>query len=479
MKTKRISASIVIGAAATGLAAAGTQPAIGRALNPICPPGVYIADPEARQMPDGRVYVYGSRDEAPDHWCSHSYDVLSSSDMIHWNHDQLAFATSGEGKQTDYTQSWLYAPDCIERDGTYYLYYCLADGGDDEGVATARSPYGPFGKGRKMNGARGIDPAVFVDDDGQAYLYWGQGSSKCAKLMPDMKSLDLATLRDGVIYHHDSKYSDNPAELVNTRDFWFNEGSSIRKRNGIYYYVYAQGGRHGRGCCACLAYATSRSPFGPFTYRGVIIDNFGSGPNLVNNHGCIAELNGKWYVFYHRPTHGTSTMRKACVEPIAFNADGTIPEVEMTTQGAGGPINPLERMDAARACLMSGHVRVTCSRPPSNEPVEYLASIKDGDSATWRYFDFTGKNVTGFTCKTLGRNLAGRIELHLDKADGDLIGTCDIAPGAENLAFAIHSAKMKPVTGVHALVMKFIAIDTDPKRPDLFNLDWFTFTETR
>jgi len=76
-----------------------------RALNPICPPGVYIADLEARQMPDGRVYVYGSRDEAPDHYCSHSYDVPSSSDLVNWKHDQLSFATSGDGKQTDYTQS--------------------------------------------------------------------------------------------------------------------------------------------------------------------------------------------------------------------------------------------------------------------------------------------------------------------------------------------------------------------------------------
>ncbi len=105
------------------------------------------------------MYVYGSRDEGvPDHYCSHSYDVLSSSDLVDWKHDQLSFATSsGEGKQTNYTQSWLYAPDCIHCNGIYYLYYSLADGGDDEGVATAKaSPYGPFVKGQNDGrGARG------------------------------------------------------------------------------------------------------------------------------------------------------------------------------------------------------------------------------------------------------------------------------------------------------------------------------------
>ena len=179
----------------------------------------------------------------------------------------------------------------------------------------------------------------------------------------------------------------------------------MRKRNGIYYYVYAQGGRHGRGCCACLAYATGRSPLGPFTYQGVIIDNFGSGPNLVNNHGCIAEINGRWYVFYHRPTHGTGTMRQACVEPITFNADGTIPEVEMTTQGIGGPINPLERMDAARACLTSGNVARNmraathgCAVSSILSSISRMATLQHGGTSISQE-----GMVSGFLCKTLGR----------------------------------------------------------------------------
>jgi len=430
-----------------------------RMLNPICPPGVYIADPEVRQMPDGRVYLYGSRDEPGNAWCSRSYNVLSSSDLTNWNIEQVSFATSGIGKQTYYTDRILYAPDCIHHNGKYYLYYCLEGDGKDEGVALSSSPYGPFKNGKIIEGINGIDPSVFIDDDGQAYLFWGQANAKGAKLSKDMLSVE------GEI--HD--------KLLTYKEHAFNEGSSVRKRNGIYYYVYPGHQRHGESNCATLNYATATSPLGPYTYRGVIIDNWGSGKNLVNNHGSIAEINGQWYIFYHRPTHGTSSMRKACMEPITFNADGTINEVEMTTQGAGGLICPLQRMDAARACLMSGNVMVTVRRPDNDIPVEYLSAIRDGDHAFWKYFDFTGKEVNHFVCKTWGKNLAGKIEIRLDRPDGELIGTCNLAPIQGEVAYSINEANIKSVSGIHALVLAFKANKPEDKNLDLMNLEWFSF----
>jgi Beta-xylosidase len=434
-----------------------------RMLNPICSPGVYIADPEVRQMPDGRIYLYGSRDEPGNAWCSRSYNVLSTFDFISWNVEQFSFATSGVGKQTSYTDSILYAPDCIYHNGKYYLYYCLEGGGKDEGVAVAASPYGPFKDGKIVERAYGIDPSAFIDDDGQAYLFWGQGNAKGAKLSKDMLSIE------GEIHE----------KLLTYKDHAFNEASSVRKRKGIYYYVYGGHQRHGESNCATLNYATATSPFGPYTFRGVIIDNWGSGKNLVNNHGCIAEIDGRWYVFYHRPTHGTSTMRKACMEPITFNADGTINEVEMTTQGAGGPICPLQRMDAARACLMSGNLMVDVRRPDNDIPVEYLSGIKDGDYAFWKYFDFTNTYVNHFTCKTWGCNLHGQIEIHLDKPDGKLIGTCDIEPMYGDVAYAIHETDVKFVTGVHAIVLVFKGANERDKNADLMNLEWFIFEKRK
>lgn len=434
-----------------------------RTLNPISPPGVYIADPEARQMPDGRVYVYGSRDELGNTWCSNSYNVLSSSDLVNWELDQNSFATKGLGKQTDYTNKILYAPDCIYKDGKYYLYYCLEGGNKDEveGVATSDSPYGPFKEGKVIKGAFGIDPSVFIDDDGQGYLFWGQANAKGAKLSKDMTAIE------GEIHE----------KLITYDKHFFNEGSSVRKRNGIYYFVYPSHQRHGESACPTLSYATSKNPLGPYTYRGVIIDNFGSGKNLVNNHGCITEINEKWYVFYHRPTHGGANMRKACIEPITFNPDGTINEVEMTTQGVGGLIDPTLRMDAARACLMSGNVYVTDRRPSSDIVVEYLADIRNGDTATWRYFDFSNKKTTSFTCKTWGNNAAGTIEIHLDKADGELIGTCEIKEMKDSVAYSIHSAKIKSVSGKHAVVLVFKNTKEEEKSTTLCNLEWFVFNK--
>ena len=433
-----------------------------RPFNPIVPAGVYIANPEVRLMPDGRLYLYGSRDEPGNAWCSHSYNILSTSDLVHWDMEQTSFATQGLGKQTDYTDGVLYAPDCIYHKGKYYLYYCLAGGGDDEGVATASSPYGPFKKGRKIEGINGIDPSVFIDDDEQAYLFWGQGYAKGAKLSQDMRSIEGAV--------HDS--------LLTYETHAFNEGSSVRKRNGIYYYVYASHSQHGESNCATLDYATATSPFGPYTYRGVIIDNWGSGRNLVNNHGCIFEYKGKWYVAYHRPTHATSSMRKACIEPITFNPDGTIQPVEMTTQGVGGPISPLCRMDAARACLMNGNVMVEVRRPAHDIPVEYLAGIRDGDYACWKYYDFDQAEVCRFVCKTWKKNSAARIEIRLDAPDGELIGVCNLKPQSET-AYAIHETDIRPVKGKHALYFMFKAADPAEKEIDLLNLEWFTFVENK
>jgi hypothetical protein len=207
----------------------------------------------------------------------------------------------------------------------------------------------------------------------------------------------------------------------------------------------------------------------------VIIDNWGSGKKLVNNHGCIAKINDQWYIFYHRPTHGVATMRKACMEPIRFNSDGTINEVEMTTQGAGGPLNPLQRMDAARACLMSGNMMVTVRRPANDIPVEYLAAIRDGDHAYWKYFDFTNRNASKFTCKTWGNNLSATIEVRLDRPDGKLIGSCKIEAMQNEAAYSIYSIPIQPVTGKHAVVLVFKAENSEDRKTDLMNLEWFSF----
>ena len=139
--------------------------------NPIVPPGVYIADPSAHVWADGKMFVYGSRDESPEYYCSKSYRVLSSDDLKSWKMSGESFATTGPGDQVTYSDNYLYAPDVQYYKGKYYLYYCLSFAKNTEGVAVSDSPLGPFKNGTPIDvgGFNQIDPCVFIDDDGKAY----------------------------------------------------------------------------------------------------------------------------------------------------------------------------------------------------------------------------------------------------------------------------------------------------------------------
>ncbi|MDR1813951.1 MAG: family 43 glycosylhydrolase [Tannerella sp.] len=413
--------------------------------NPISPPGVYIADPTARSDKNGKLYVYGSLDEKPGYYCSHRHDVLETSDLVNWRLYENTFASKGEGDEVPYSDAYLYAPDMIERDGKYYLYFCLSDGG--EGVATSLSPIGPFREGKKIEGANGIDPTVFIDDDGQAYYYWGQFSAKGAKMNKDMQTIDVSTITDG---------------LVTEKEHYFHEGGFVFKRNGIYYFVYAHMGRQDRP--TCLGYATSSSPLGPFKYGGVIIDNAGSDPAVWNNHGSVAEFKGKWYVFYHRPTHNCVMMRKACVEPIEFRPDGSIPEVEMTSQGAGAPLKATGRIDAEKACLLHGNIRIQLIEGLKDN--ESLNAIHNGDRAAWKYIDY-GEGVKRFTVR-LRSKAGGKISIAGDKPWHGEHGKVEVPPDKN---WTILSCNVRNLKGVQTLWLQFSGADNT----DLFEIDWMKF----
>lgn len=417
------------------------------AQNPISPEGMYIADPEAHVWKDGKLYIYGSRDESDDYWCSYSHNVLSTSDLKQWHVVENAIASKGENDQIAYHDKLLFAPDCAYKDGKYYLYYCSPGKPKTEGVATSLSPYGPFKKGVQIKGAYQIDPAVLVDDDGQAYYYWGQGNPKVAKLKPNMIEIDESTT---------VKPLDKEGNIA------FHEGSSIRKIGDLYYFVFADDSRENRP--TCLGYAIGKSPMGPFEYKGVIIDNIGCDPSVWNNHGSIEQFNGQWYVFYHRSTHNSKKFRKACLEPITINTDGTIDEVEMTTQGAGNPISATSIMEARRACLLSGKVYI--AQTPSTEmPTEYLTNIANGDYATYKYLTFE-KKAENFQVKTSYAK-GGTIEIRLDKPDGKKIGEC-IIPASEKSSYQISNCKIKKTKGKHALYLVFKG-----NGEKLFDVEWF------
>jgi hypothetical protein len=366
--------------------------------NPVLPLGIHIPDSEPHVMPDGRVYVYGSFDNREDVFCSEEYHVVSTPDMkswtiydksldgndiewsnntdyphypgIDWSHptpfilkmlelhpeDKEAFEKEDDGPKPNL----LFAPDCIERDGKYYLYFCMND--DSEGVAVSDRPEGPF-TDWKLLPIGGIDPAVFIDDDGQAYLYWGQLFSHGAKLYDNMVTLDEGSITD---------------DLVTEVDHYFHEGSSMRKIGDTYYYIYA--------CIAygkptSIGYSTGKSPMGPFEYKGVIINNEFCDPASWNNHGSIVKFGDQWYVFYHRCSRGVQQHRRLCIEKIEILPDGTIPEVRMTSQGAGDPFAPGEAIMGYQACEVHGG----CYIDLDDEYEEALTHLDAGCKAVFRY----------------------------------------------------------------------------------------------
>ena len=350
------------------VATAAFSPSFG--VNPITPEGEFFSDPAPRTGPDGALYLFGSRDElsASGVYCSRFNDVFETHDLRSWKIRRGVLASVGENDGIPASDAQLYAPDAIFHNGKWRIFYCMPDKSHSEGVASADTVAGPFETMFAYDWARQIDPSIFRDDDGTLYYFWGQFSAKGAVLKPDLSGVHPGTLHEGVI--DEARHN-------------FHEGIQLTKRGGMYYLVFADVARRGRP--TCIGYATSDKPFGPYVYRGVIVDNFGCDPETWNNHGGIVEYGGKWYVVYHRATNASRSMRKACVEPIEFTDDGSISEVEMTSNGAGPMLDAFSETPARLACVMSGRVRIETSA----DGRERLSQIRSGDSATWRYFDMS------------------------------------------------------------------------------------------
>ena len=435
--------------------------------NPILPLEHHVPDSEAHVMPDGKLYVYGSYDDREDVYCSEKYHVVSTPDMKHWTiHDisltgqqvpwfndpnapkypgidwskptpfiqkmLAAAAADGEDMKEKFEKedqgpkpALLFAPDCIERDGKYYLYFCMPD--DSEGVAVSNRPEGPFTDLVQLP-CGGIDPAIFIDDDGQAYYYWGQLFSHGVRMNDDMRSFDPANIVD---------------DLVTEEEHFFHEGSSMRKIGDTYYYLYAD---MERGKPTSLGYSTSKSPLGPFTYRGIIIDNDGCDPASWNNHGSIECVNGKWYVFYHRCSRGVQQHRRLCIEPITINPDGSIDEVKMTSQGVGDPFAPGEKIYGYQACGVKGTVYIGLD----DTYCEKLTNISAGDEAVFRYV----KSDRAWSSIELTCAGSGKVQVLMNNT---LTGTVDVAvdPGkCQTVAAAIQAP-----AGEYELTLKFESSD--------------------
>ena len=299
---------------------------LGTAQNPLIR-NQFTADPSARVFGD-RVYVYPSHDIlAPesvarkDWFCMEDYHVFSSENLTDWtDHGMIVQQNKVPWVKPDSYSMW--APDCIERNGKYFFYFpsvpkdtTSIGRGFTIGVAVAEKPTGPFlPEINPIKGVKGIDPNVFVDKDGQAYLYWSAGNIFGAKLKNNMLELDSEVKALG----------DLPSKGLK-------EGPYVFERNGIYYMTYP----HVENKIERLEYAISDNPLGPFKVMGVIMDESPTG--CWTNHHSIIEFKNQWYLFYHHNDYSPTfdKTRSIRADTLSFNSDGTIKKVIPTLRGIG------------------------------------------------------------------------------------------------------------------------------------------------
>jgi hypothetical protein len=284
---------------------------------------IYTADPSAHVWADGRLYVYPSRDIDPPRGCDlmDRYHVFSTADMVNWRDEgEILRASQVEWGRPE--GGFMWAPDCAFKDGKYYYYFPHpSDTAWNKswkiGVAISTKPASDFKSAGFIHGVGGdamIDPCVFIDTDGQVYMYYG-GGAHCAgvKLKANMIEADGES-----------------QPMTGLTDF--HEATWVFKRNGTYYLTYADNNpRFNR-----LQYATSSHPLGPWTSKGVYLDV----TDCDTSHGSVVEYKDKWYQFYHNCSiSGRGNLRSICVDVLNFDADGNILKVVQTKSGppAAGP----------------------------------------------------------------------------------------------------------------------------------------------
>ncbi len=406
--------------------------------NPYLPKWEYIPDGEPRVFGD-RIYVYGSHDNASsERFCDYKLKVWSAplSNPCHWTCHGIAFSTRdyiGHKSDVDWTDNELYAPDVVEKDGKYYLYAYIV--GAKGCVAVSDKPEGPFrllsqykyNIENHYDDGTFIDPGVLVDDDGRVYVYCGyQGS-----YMAEINGENMYEVIDGT-------YKEKIIPVEEPHRFF--EACSPRKVGDTYYMIYSPQ----RG--SCLDYAVSKSPTGPFEYKGTIVDNGIDFPG-GNNHGSICCINGQWYIFYHRMTNGSIMSRRGCVERIEILPDGTIPQVEMTSLGFEEYLNPYEPTAADTACVLTGGCLIT----EKNIFERVITNITDGCVMGWKYFEF-GENSGSemlLRIRIKGCGCKGTIRVYTDSSDGEEIGSA--AFGTDD---AVLTIPVKNITGRHPLYFK-------------------------
>ena len=462
------------------------------------------ADPYAIVY-NGRVYVYMTSDDyeydADGNVKNNSFGyiktlrIISSDDMVNWtDHGEIKVAGK-DGAAKWASHSWAPAIAYKKVDGKDKFFLYFANDASGIGVLEADTPLGPWkdpiGKAlltKETPGCEGVvwcfDPAVLVDDDGSAYIYFGGGvpsgqqnnpkTARVAKLGEDMVSID-----------GEAKEIDAPCMF---------EDSGIFKYGDKYYYSYCSNfmspHKDGYPGYGTICYMVSDNPMGPFKYAGEVFENpqiwFGVGGN---NHHATFVYEGKSYFIYHAQTlskaqeeaqglaPGTLTKgyRSTHIDPIELNSDGTIRPISGTYEGISQlkTINPYERIDAETVAWNAGIKIEDCAEEGKlfKNFNRQITDLQDGDWTSVAQAAFGDRGAAEFTVKAASKS-GGQIEIHMDSPEGALVGTVNVeATGGED-TFKEFSCKLDRITDTHNVFLVFKG-----KAENLMNVDYYSFGE--
>ncbi len=427
--------------------------------NPYLPPYEYVPDGEPYVFQD-RLYIYGSHDQANNPgFCVEDYVVWSApcEDLSKWKYEGISYKRTEDPHNEDGAHA-LFAPDVVRgKDGNYYLYYCL-DFLEEFGVAKSSQPQGPFtfyGHVRRQDGSLlkeffPYDPSVLIDDDGRIYLYYGFSahftSGSFGKIAPSPGCMVVQLEDDMLTIKTEPKVCLSCEDASCPPEHAYFEAPSMRKINDLYYLVYSSQSQHE------LCYATGRYPDKDFTYRGVIISNgdigYRGNQKAVNyvgtNHGGLVGIQGEWYIFYHRNTHGLATSRQGCAERIVIKEDGAIEQVPVTSYGLKGkPFEGKGEYPAYIACYLErSDTQPKMSYGKDYKETEpYFYENRAGNGLEHYIANIINNTKWGYHAFDLDRNVSiqlvlkgqaeGNISVYADREGDQQLGRMNINMDAE------------------------------------------------
>lgn len=412
----------------------------------------FTTDP-APMVHGDRLYVFtGHDEEGADFFWMNDWRLFSTTDMVNWT-DHGNPARECDFKWAD-DRAW--AAQCIERNGKFYLYvpvHSKLSGGMAIGVAVADKVTGPYhdalGKPLYEDGKWDhIDPTVFIDNDGQAYIYWGNPRLYSAKLNEDMISFASEVKCDTTV----QRYTEGP---------WI----AHSQKKGQYIMMYAAG-----GVPECIAYSVSKKPQGPWQYVGEIMSQTNDTKSFTNHSGFI-NFKGHDYFFYHTGwlPGGGGFGRSVSVEEFAWQKDGKFPKIVPTREGVRpiGTLNPYMKVEGETMAFSKGlHTEWN-----SKQQRIWVSDIHNGDWQKMREVDFGEKAPYSIELVAASALQGGKIEVRLDSLKGQIISTVEVSPTGGWEEWETFSAPVKTnVTGIHDLYFIYKGM----KGCKLFNLDSWT-----